>query len=95
MVEMVTQLIIIAILVEALTEVFKSIFKDGRLDKSSILSIVVGLILSFTINLDLFVAIGLVPTVPFIGVVATGLLISRGANTVHDVISRINNKELK
>ena len=95
MVEMVTQLIIIAVLVEALTEVFKSIFKDGRLDKSSILSIVVGLILAFTINLDLFVAIGLVPTIPFIGVVATGLLISRGANTVHDVISRINNKELK
>lgn len=95
MLEMVTQLIIIAVLVEALTEVFKSIFKDGKLDKSSILSIVVGLILAFTINLDLFVAIGLVPTVPFIGVVATGLLISRGANTVHDVISRINSKELK
>lgn len=95
MVEMITQLIIIAVLVEALTEVFKSIFKDGRLDKSSILSIVVGLILAFTINLDLFVAIGLVPTIPIIGVVATGLLISRGANTVHDVISRINNKELK
>lgn len=95
MVEMITQLIIIAVLVEALTEVFKSIFKNGRLDRSSILSIVVGLILAFTINLDLFVAIGLVPTIPFIGVVATGLLISRGANTVHDVISRINNKELK
>lgn len=95
MVEMITQLIIIAVLVEALTEVFKSIFKDGRLDKSSILSILVGLILAFTINLDLFVAIGLVPTIPIIGVVATGLLISRGANTVHDVISRINNKELK
>ena len=95
MVEMVTQLIIIAILVEALTEVFKSIFKDGRLDKSSILSIVIGLILAFTINLDLFVAIGLVPTIPFIGVVATGLLISRGANFVHDTMSKVGNKGVK
>ncbi len=95
MVEMVTQLIIIAILVEALTEVFKSVFKDGRLNKSSILSIVVGLILTFTINLDLFVAIGLTPTIPVIGVVATGLLISRGANFVHDTMSKINNKGVK
>ena len=95
MVEMVTQLVIIAILVEALTEVFKSVFKDGRLNKSSILSIVVGLILAFTIDLDLFVAIGLTPTIPVIGVVATGLLISRGANFVHDTMSKINNKGVK
>lgn len=95
MVEMVTQLVIIAILVEALTEVFKSVFKDGRLNKSSILSIVVGLILAFTIDLDLFVTIGLTPTIPVIGVVATGLLISRGANFVHDTMSKINNKGVK
>ena len=92
MVEMVTQLVIIAILVEALTEVFKSVFKDGRLNKSSILSIAVGLILAFTIDLDLFVAIGLTPTIPVIGVVATGLLISRGANFVHDTMSKLSNK---
>lgn len=95
MVEMVTQLIIIAILVEALTEVFKSMFKDGKFEKANIVSIVVGLLLAFTINLDLFEVIGLIPMIPYVGVVATGLLISRGANVVHDVMSKINNKEVE
>lgn len=88
--EMIVQLVVLGTLVESLTEVLKLLFVDGKLNKSQLVSIVVGLVLAFTINLDLFIAIGLSPVIPYVGIVAAGILISRGGNYVHDFISRIN-----
>lgn len=86
----ITQLIIVAFLVEAIWETLKMTWQEGKLSKDRIGALAVGLIMAFTMNLDLFVAIGLNPIFDYVGVIATGILVSRGSNYVHDVINLIN-----
>lgn len=85
------ELLILAILVESLVQIIKSLFDNGKLNRTVLVSIVVGLLLAFTIGLDVFSILGLEARIDFVGVIATGLLISRGANFVHDLIEKLNN----
>lgn len=52
-------------------------------------SIVVGVLVAFTYGLDLFAVLGFDAAVPYVGIVLTGLVFSRGANYVADILSRI------
>ena len=79
----------VAILVEAIVEILKSI-KDGKgLNKSVILSILVGLLFAFTTKLDVLELIGIDAHIPYVGMVATGLIVSRGSNYVHEIIDKL------
>lgn len=86
----ITQLIVVAFLVEAIWETLKMTWQEGKLSKDRIGALVVGMVIAFTMNLDLFVAVGLNPIFNYVGVIATGILVSRGSNYVHDVINLIN-----
>lgn len=85
-----TQIIIMAFLVEAIWETLKMTWQENKLSKDRIGALVVGLIIAFAINVDLFVTIGLEPVFKHIGVIATGILISRGGNYIHDLFSLLN-----
>ena len=81
-------LVTMGILVEAVVEVIKSIYEDGKVNKTVILSIFVGLIFAFTLGIDLFSLLGINTNIAYVGVVATGLVVSRGSNFVHDLIEK-------
>ena len=49
------ELLILAILVESLVQIIKSLFDNGKLNRTVLVSIAVGLLLAFTIDLDIFV----------------------------------------
>lgn len=85
-----TQIVVMAFLVEAIWETLKMTWQEGKLSKDRIGALVIGLIIAFAINVDLFVAIGLEPVFNYIGVIATGILISRGGNYIHDLFSLIS-----
>ena len=85
-----TQIVIMAFLVEAIWETLKMTWQEGKLSKDRIGALVIGLVIAFAINVDLFVAIGLEPVFNYIGVIATGILISRGGNYIHDLFSLIS-----
>lgn len=85
------ELLILAVLVESLVQIVKSLFDNGKLNRTVLVSIAVGLLLAFTIDLDIFSILGLEARIAFVGVIATGLLISRGANFVHDLIDKLHN----
>ncbi len=85
-----TQIVVMAFLVEAIWETLKMTWQEGKLSKNRIGALVIGLIIAFAINVDLFVAIGLEPVFNYIGVIATGILISRGGNYIHDLFSLIS-----
>lgn len=56
------------------------------------LSCAFGLLLSFTYTVNILAAIGVTEpnaTAHYIGVIATGMILGRGANFVHNVISRL------
>ncbi len=84
-----TQIIIMAFLVEAIWETLKLLWQEGKANTNSIGALVVGILIAFTLQVDIFVAIGLEPVIGTIGVVCTGILISRGGNYIHDFIDKL------
>ena len=83
------QIVIMAILVEAIWETLKMVWQEGKLNINQVGALVVGLVVAFSINLDIFIAVGLEIVFPYVGVVASGILISRGGNYIHDLFSKL------
>lgn len=86
-------IIAVAILIEGLVEYGKNItemFYSGE-KKTAItqmVTIVVGIALAFAFGANMFVPLGLTVN-HYIGMVLTGIVMSRGSNYVSDLISRI------
>ena len=86
------QLIIIAILIEAIWENIKMIWQNGKLSIDMIGSLVLSILVCILTRADIFPILGIAIVVPFIGNVLTGIIVSRGANFIHDLFTKIQNK---
>ncbi len=88
--------LIMAIVVEALVEYGKSIGKaflagSWKTAVTQLAAIAAGILLCTAAEADLFATIGLQFHCSWIGVLLTGILISRGANYVSDFIRKLQN----
>lgn len=84
-------LIIIALIGEAVWETLKMTWQQGKVSIDRIGALIIGLLLALGTGLDIMAMIGVPMKVPYVGMILTGLLISRGANFVHDILASINN----
>ena len=84
-----TQLIIVAILVEAIWENLKMIWEEGKLSVNKIGSLLLAILICVLGNVDIFPIVGIVITVPFVGAAMTGIIVSRGANFVNDLFTKL------
>lgn len=84
-------LLVIALLGEAIWEAAKMVWQNGKLSVDKIGALVIGLLLAIGTGLDLFAMVGVPLHIPYLGMILTGLLISRGANFIHDLMASINN----
>lgn len=84
-------LIILALIGEALWETLKLTWQNGKLSIDRVGALVIGELLAIGAGMDLLAMVGVPLKIPYIGLVLTGLLISRGANFVHDLLASINN----
>ena len=82
-----------AFLVEAVWETLKLIWDKGKLCLDCIGSLVIGVLISILAKIDIFELQGLVLSIPFIGYILTGILISRGSNFIHDLYGKISLKK--
>lgn len=82
-----------AFLVEAIWETLKLIWDKGKLCLDCIGSLVIGVLISIIAKIDIFELQGLVLSIPFIGYILTGILISRGSNFIHDLYGKISLKK--
>ena len=87
-------IITLAIIVEALIEYAKSIGNaiaggGWKTAVTQIVAIVGAIVLCFASGADLFATIGIEFLWPWLGIVLTGIIISRGANYVSDFITRL------
>lgn len=87
--EVLIQITTMAFLAEAIWETMKLVVEKGSIEFNRVGALVVGIIIAVTVRVDIFEAIGLTPSVGYVGVLATGILISRGSNYVHDLFSRL------
>jgi hypothetical protein len=82
------QFLVAGVFVESLVKIVnmaKEKYKDWRYWAS----LIVGILVAVAFGVDAFEAAGLETTIPYIGAVLTGVIISRGANVVHDIIKLV------
>ena len=75
-----------SIIVEGIIAYVKTFFVDGKIQWQIITSLVLGIVVALAYSLDLPALCGLESNIPFIGQVLTGILLSRGANYIADLI---------
>ena len=86
--------IVLAIIVEALIEYAKSIYKafndsGWKPAVTQVAAMAIAVLLCFMTGGDLFVVVGISFVWPWLGIFLTGIIISRGANYVSDFIKRL------
>lgn len=90
------QLVIVAILIEAIWENIKMIWQNGKFSIDKIGSLVISILICILAKIDIFPIVNLSIIIPVIGSILTGIIVSRGANFVHDLFNKISgNKEVK
>lgn len=87
----------LAVVVEALVEYGSSIFnafhaREWKCAVKQICAAAVSVLLCFAAGANLFEVIGITFFLPWVGIALTGILASRGANFVSDLIHKLNNK---
>ena len=79
-------LFIIAITVEGLINLAKEIVIDKKVDWKKIAAIVVAVFLVIAAGKDLYALTGVTFTIPYVGLVLTGIAVSRGSNYLSDLL---------
>lgn len=87
----VLSLIVLALIGEATWETIKMTWQQGKVSIDRIGAMGIGLLLALGTGLDIMAMVGVPMKIPYIGMVLTGLLISRGANFIHDILQSVNN----
>lgn len=83
------QVIVIALLAETIWENLKMVWQEGKLNVDRIGALIVSIIVAMATQLDVFAILNFNIIIPFVGSFLTGLLISRGANVIHDLLEKI------
>ena len=83
------QLVLIAILVEAIWENLKVVWAEKKLNINMLGSLVLSIIICVLAKVDVFVIVGIELSLPIIGSVLTGIVVSGGANFVNDLFSKL------
>ena len=90
------QLVIVAILIEAIWENIKMVWQNGKFSIDKIGALVISVLICILAKIDIFPIVNLSIMVPVIGSIFTGIIVSRGANFVHDLFNKISgDKEVK
>jgi type IV secretory pathway VirB2 component (pilin) len=87
--EALTTIVVLAIIVEFSTEIFKSIFPSVRGQFSKAVAVLLGVILCVSTRSGILASFNIYPYFPQIDYFLTGIIISRGSNIIHDMVSRL------
>lgn len=87
---MIIKITILALLAEAIWENLKMIWENNKFSVNRLGALILSIILAVATQIDLFKVLD-IEIVPVIGNIFTGILISRGANFIHDLLVKIEN----
>lgn len=91
--EGITLILAISILGEALVEYAKSVYdffenKEFKKGITQLITILLGVVLAYAFNIDIFAVLGITVNAT-VGTLLSGVIISRGANYVSDLIGNL------
>jgi hypothetical protein len=87
--EVIATIMVIAVTIEGMVEYFSTVLQKGQIAWKQVAAIAAGILLALLAQVDLYAVVGVVFTVPYVGVVLTGIVLSRGANYASDFIKLI------
>ena len=90
--EKLIMLVVVAIIAESVWETLKMTWQDGKVKVDRVGALVVSMLIVFGTRLDMLSLLGIETVIPFLGIILTGILISRGSNFIHDILVRLSNK---
>lgn len=70
------------------------VWQEGKINVNTIGALMVGIAVSILAKIDIFAMQGITLSIPLIGWVLTGILMSRGANFIHDLFNKLGDKEV-
>ncbi|KEI82130.1 hypothetical protein [Clostridium botulinum] len=79
--------LVLSIISEALWEGTKMFWQDGKLSIDRVGALIFSEILCLSTGMDFLKELHINVNVPYLGIIFTGFLISRGSNFMHDLIS--------
>nr|WP_319489432.1 hypothetical protein [uncultured Caproiciproducens sp.] len=82
-------LFFLAVIVEGVITYINEFFVKGVLKWEMIFSILLGVFVAVAYGVDMLALVGLKTSIPFIGSILTGILISRGSNYVFDLVKTL------
>lgn len=85
-------LLFLAVIVEGIVEWIKTIYQKGKFQWPTLLALAAGILVCIAADVDLFVLVGVPLHIPFLGAALTGILISRGSNYIHDLVSKLGSQ---
>ncbi len=80
-----------AVFTESIITYFKEFFVNGDFSFSILFSIILGIVIAIAYKLDLPEYLDLKSSVPYVGNILTGILISRGSNYIYDILKALTN----
>lgn len=83
-------LLFAAVVIEGLISYIKLFVVNGKFQWQNIVAIALGILISFTYQIDLFAIVGLKSEIKYVGIILTGILVSRGSNYIFDLIKWIS-----
>ena len=83
------QLVIVAILIEAIWENIKMVWQNGKVSIDMIGSLIISILVCILTKADIFPMVDVNILVPVIGSILTGIIVSRGSNFVHDLFTKL------
>lgn len=91
MIEGLLVVVVASVLVTEVVDVIKPLLPAH--EKASLLaSVVLGILTAFTLSVDIFSLLGFTASLPYVGLIFTGLIISRGAGAVYDLLKKLTDK---
>lgn len=83
------QLVIIAILVEAVWENLKMVYDKQKINVNMIGSLLLSIIVCVLSKINIFEIVGISLIYPVVGYMLTGIICSRGANFINDLLKKV------
>lgn len=84
-------LIVLAMVAESIWETLKMVWQDGKASVDKIGALVVALVVTLGTNINIMPLLGLSMKWNILGAILTAILISRGANFMHELLNKITN----
>ena len=82
-------ILIVALIAESVWETLKMIWQQGKVSIDRIGALIVSLVICIGVKLDILILLGIKSTIPYLGIVLTAVLVSRGSNFVHDLLVKL------